>query len=508
MENILDDQKKNRFNLVDEPWIPVVDAGKVSLRQIFTNPHYRALSGNPVQKIALTKLLLAIAQAAYTPKDEPQWRELGAHGLAAHCLTYLEQWYDHFWLYGEKPFLQMPKIAKATLQNYGVVQIEVSTGNTTILTQTQKESILDHSERALLLIILMGFALGGKKTDNSIILTTGYLGKTTDKGKPSSGKPGPAIAHMGLLHSFLLGQNIVGSLWLNLFTLNQIEQQHIFSQGCGVAPWEAMPEGEACIIAQRLQKSLMGCLVPLSRFCLLAENGIYYSEGLAYLGYKDGFFDPMTAIDYTSKKAKALWANPEKRPWRELTALLNFFHEQKINGFQCWQIKSHMDRTCNAVEEFALWSGGLKVSSNAGEQYVSGNDDFVESQISLHSGILGKAWFAQLQVEMTALDTIAKSLYGCVMAYYKELLVDGSKTAPQATQLFWQLCERDFQLLLDHCNIIEEGNLTQLYKLRQQFANYIFSTYDRYCPNSTTRQLTAWVKCRPNLGKYLMKQEN
>lgn len=220
MENILDDQKKNRFNLVDEPWIPVVDAGKVSLRQIFTNPHYRALSGNPVQKIALMKLLLAIAQAAYTPKDEPQWRELGAHGLAAHCLTYLEQWYDHFWLYGEKPFLQMPKIAKATLQNYGVVQIEVSTGNTTILTQTQKESILDHSERALLLIILMGFALGGKKTDNSIILTTGYLGKTTDKGKPSSGKPGPAIAHMGLLHSFLLGQNIVGSLWLNLFTLN------------------------------------------------------------------------------------------------------------------------------------------------------------------------------------------------------------------------------------------------------------------------------------------------
>ncbi|MCL5254743.1 MAG: type I-E CRISPR-associated protein Cse1/CasA, partial [Gammaproteobacteria bacterium] len=51
---------ENRFNLVDEPWIPVADYGRVSLRQIFTNSDYRALGGNPVQKIALLKLLLAV----------------------------------------------------------------------------------------------------------------------------------------------------------------------------------------------------------------------------------------------------------------------------------------------------------------------------------------------------------------------------------------------------------------------------------------------------------------
>ena len=48
---------ENRFNLIDEPWIPVVDAGQVSLKQLFSYPEYRALGGNPVQKIALTKLL-------------------------------------------------------------------------------------------------------------------------------------------------------------------------------------------------------------------------------------------------------------------------------------------------------------------------------------------------------------------------------------------------------------------------------------------------------------------
>jgi CRISPR system Cascade subunit CasA len=37
---------ENRFNLIDEPWIPVADVGRVSLRQVFTNFEYRTLGGN------------------------------------------------------------------------------------------------------------------------------------------------------------------------------------------------------------------------------------------------------------------------------------------------------------------------------------------------------------------------------------------------------------------------------------------------------------------------------
>ena len=51
---------ERRFNLIDEPWLPIVDVGRVSLRQVFSEPSYRALGGNPVQKIALMKLLLAL----------------------------------------------------------------------------------------------------------------------------------------------------------------------------------------------------------------------------------------------------------------------------------------------------------------------------------------------------------------------------------------------------------------------------------------------------------------
>ena len=52
---------ENRFNLIDEAWIPVVDVGLVSLNEVFSNADLKSLGGNPIQKIALIKLLLAIA---------------------------------------------------------------------------------------------------------------------------------------------------------------------------------------------------------------------------------------------------------------------------------------------------------------------------------------------------------------------------------------------------------------------------------------------------------------
>lgn len=41
---------ENRFNLIDEPRIAVVDVGLVSLTDIFSQPELRALGGNPVEK--------------------------------------------------------------------------------------------------------------------------------------------------------------------------------------------------------------------------------------------------------------------------------------------------------------------------------------------------------------------------------------------------------------------------------------------------------------------------
>ena len=497
---------ENRYNLVDEPWIPVADCGRVSLRQMFTQQEYRSLGGNPVQKIALTKLLLAIAQAAATPEDDRTWREYGSIRLAERCLNYLNNWHERFYLYGEKPFLQMPAVAAAKIQDFGAVLPEISTGNTTVLSQIQIQRPLDDADKALLIVTLMSFALSGKKTDNKVVLSPGYQGKRNDKGNPSTGRPGPSVAHLGLLHSFLTGASLQETLWLNLLTAQQVRQTNMFPKHVGIPPWEQMPEGEDCHVAQNLKQSLMGRLVPLCRFCLLAgDNGMHYSEGLAHAGYKDGVTDPTTAVNYGGNEPKALWVDPEKRPWRELTALLGFFGQDSSQGFQSMQIRSALDRARDAIEAFSLWSGGLRVSSNAGEQYVSGNNDFVESQVLLRCDMLGEAWFAQLKAEMDQLDVLARGLYGRVMGFYKEQKAEGGKVAAQASNMFWQLCERDFQQLVDSCDQDEQSK-QQRHNLRRRFAGYIQQTYNRCCPKETARQLDAWAKHRPNSGKYL-KQE-
>jgi CRISPR system Cascade subunit CasA len=489
---------ENRFNLIDEPWIPVVDVGRVSLRQLFSQPHYRALGGNPVQKIALTKLLLAIAQSACTPADDQEWTDLQPAGLAEKCLAYLDQWHDRFFLYGDQPFLQMPAIKAATIQPFGAVLPEVSTGNTTVLTQGQIERPMTNADKALLVVQLMGFGLGGKKTDNSVVLTSGYQAKFNDNGKPSTGKPGVSIGFLGFLHNFLQGDSLQETLWLNLFTDDQVAMLNIYPRGAGIAPWEHMPIGEKCARAEDLTSSLIGRLLPLSRFCLLADDGVHYSEGVSHAGYKEGVADPSVSVDFSSNAPKAIWVDPEKRPWRVLTALLSFFSQNSSSKFDCHQLRLCMLRAMRCMQTIGIWSGGLRVSSNAGEQYVAGSDDFVESMIQLNSATLGELWFANLQLEMDELEKLSKIVYSASFSYFKSQQMENKGQAAQAGNLFWQLCERRFQELVLACASPE-----QAFAMRPIFARFVNKAYDTYCPRDSARQLDAWAKNRPNLGKYL-----
>jgi CRISPR system Cascade subunit CasA len=331
-----------------------------------------------------------------------------------------------------------------------------------------------------------------------VILSPGYQGKFNDKGKPSTGKPSASIGFLGFLHNFLQGKSLQETLWVNLFSRQQILDIGIYPQGIGVVPWEQMPEGESCAIAEALKSSLMGRLVPLSRFCLLADNGLHYSEGIAHSGYKDGVVDPSVSVNFSAKDTKAIWVDPEKRPWRLLTALLSFFSQASNKGFDCYQLRLNLGRAIRQMPSIGIWSGGLRVSSNAGEQYVSGSDDFVESVIQLRSDLLGERWFTNFQLEMDELDKLSKTVYGATFNYFKSQNMETKEQAAQASNLFWQLCERQFQGLLEACNDPEQARA-----MRPVFARFVHKAYDSYCPGDTARQLDAWAKNRPNLCNYL-----
>lgn len=103
------------FNLIDEPWIPVIGWKRVSLKQIFSDETISGLAGTPLEKIAVLKLLQAISQASDTPADTQEWRKRGADLLAfgKTCNAYLEKNHEVFDLYGDKPFLQVKAVTEA-----------------------------------------------------------------------------------------------------------------------------------------------------------------------------------------------------------------------------------------------------------------------------------------------------------------------------------------------------------------------------------------------------------
>lgn len=493
----------NRFNLIDEPWIPIADVGLVSLREVFSTRQHRSLGGNPVQKIAVFKLLQAIAQAACTPRDSVEWRALSIADMAGSCLAYLTRWHDHFFLYGSQPFLQMPSIAAAECKSFGTVLAEVATGNTTVLTQGQQEAQLDDADRALLLLVQMGFALAGKKADNSIVLSPGYAGKCNDKGRPSSGRAGPSIGFRGLLHSFVQGETLLDTVLLNLIPHSDIEDSQRYPGGLGNPPWEAMPSGEDCPVARAHRLTLQGRLMPMSRFCLLTEHGLHYSEGIAHPDYKAGGLDPTIAIE-AGKDPRVLWVNPARRPWRELTALLSFL-QGAHSGFDCMQVRIAIQHARQRDQRIAIWSGGISISNKAGEQFMTGENDYVDSTVWFDTRDLGTDWFAYLRQEFEGLNTLEKMLYACVMAYYKQLKVDGKSHAAQATSLFWQLCERQAQTLIDACNPAESNAVVRR-QLRQGFANNLQRCYGQFCPHETARQLDAWASSLPHPQTYLHEE--
>ena len=116
-----------RFNLIDEPWIPVcmVDGtfGEVSLRELFKKTaSIRAIAGDiPQQAAPILRLCLAIVYRTYALVREDYlrhdeevdpielWQEVWEDGAFDLSLlnSYFDQVHDRFDLFGPKPFMQV-----------------------------------------------------------------------------------------------------------------------------------------------------------------------------------------------------------------------------------------------------------------------------------------------------------------------------------------------------------------------------------------------------------------
>lgn len=495
---------KNRFNLIDEPWIPIVNVGKVSLKQIFSDPSYRALSGNPVQKIALTKLLLAIAQAAYTPKDDDDWAQLGSAGMANACLRYLEKWHDSFWLYGAKPFLQTKELHFFKEQPIGALMQEIAIGNNTILTNSQLSRSIADSEWALILLVDQNFSVKHN-------LAYGALTVKDSKGKGKATKSGPALGPSSYLHTFLQGDSVMQSIWFNLLSEEKIDSLPFKYKRKDSNPvWELFIDDRESKDAKILKDSYMGRLCPMSRFIVRNENTVRYAEGIMYPSHSEGGREISAAYGLSKKNNfYALRVSTDVRPWRLLPALLSFFNAASIDSVDCAQLRLSLDggRLRRCSDGFGVWSGGILLEGDSYSQYAKGDNDFVESYVRLENYFFEdpSGWIIWLEQEIKELEGVSKKIKNACYFYHQREIKGSNQRdnradsiAKNAVSDFWQLCERRFQDLVNACT--DPGKSKTL---RATFANFAQKSYDIFCPKDTARQLDAWAKNKPNLGNYL-----
>ena len=483
--------ESERFNLVTEPWIPIVGKGRVSLMDVFSDDSLIDIEGNAIQKLSMIKLMIAIAQASVRIPDDVSWKDIGKEGLADRVRRYLISHKDCFYLYGDKPFLQIPAIKK--LPDIEGKQIfidyipDLASDNDSLLWKSQDTHHLDDADKALFIVCLMNYALGGKRVGSAVPLTFGFE-------KSKSAKAGPGIGGAnGYLSTFLKGSSLKETVWLNYFTDDVLEE---ISDGVSLdvrPPWEDMPKGEDDARARELKASIYAWLCALCRFVYLSDDLIFYVEGLQYLGsVKAGYYEPFITIN--RMRGAALYVDVAKKPWRSLSAILEAAYKELDGDWSCTIVRKFLHRTRNNVSAFALWTGGLRVRTTTGDQSIKQSDDYVESEFALESSCIGAEFYRELCSEIDYIDNVSRVLLIALMRYFNKAKIKDWTVKNKVMTRFWACADSLSDRLISSCQLMDMDGIQEV---QQRVWNNMLAIYDDICPHENALDFLKWIKCRP-----------
>ena len=488
-----------QINLCDYPWIPIAgDRQRRSLFQLFSESSIRRLAGNAVDKIVVLRFLLCIVHAAIEIPDDDAWQALTNEKIASAALQYLRDHHDCFEMYGEHPFLQFPQLKElgGSEDPFGGLMVNVADGNKVVLTEWSQFRELSQAERIMLLLRSACYACGGKKYDKNICLSKGVVKKATGRG-------GTLLGFAGYLHSYLVGDTLLDTLHLNLLTQKDVEALNAFPNGMGRPFWEVMPQGEQDATSDNYRATYQGELFPIDKFLLFTEKGVVKTDGIAYPSYKDGLVDPALTVFSSGKDLKTLWTKTDTRPWRDLPAVLAFLESQDRRSpffVSMGMNKLNESRATQAT----VWTGGMEVSSNSGEQYLSGKNDYVEAEFTMPLHFLDDNRFRRYKEMMQDVDDCAKRVYACVSNYYKKLAQDGAGIAASAKTAFLERMESRAQGIIDLA--FSDCDEEAIREEKGKWFGLLCQVFDEFCPHTTPRQMTGWVETSPSFQKQSKKE--
>lgn len=487
-----------RYLLTGEPWIPVMRRGgefaDVSLLELFEDGgRIVDLSLPPAQRIALMRLLLCIvARSLPLPRTRKEWESAGEH-IAPRAAAYLRQWETAFDLYGERPFLQAVGLEKTGNTTLDKLDFTLASGsNHTLFDHLAAEAGRPHPPawQARMLLVTQNFYPGGTIGPNrwNGIKTndlTGNISSPALEGSP--------------LHTFLLGDDILETLHLNLIPREELGEMEI-----GIPVWEDPPKNAE--EAQRFKATLLGRLAPISRAVKLPEEGeaVSLAVGCNYTQIS-GFIDPYLANRKNEKEQtnSYLRVQPDRHPWRELESLLAL---QAKPSDIVMPPKNLMNRISVSQEkQLRLWCGGVSVDKAkyefSGEWLIS-----FEAELFARDGFWSS--FGHFVQDAEAVAGLLRMSIGLFWNNLSEVMSGAStikvkagkeKAQTQAIIGYWK------RLDAAATEFIASGggnDFSPLYKRLRETAKSVFLSA---LPDRSPRGMMACAKTMPHFRKELKR---
>ncbi len=375
------------YNLIDEPWIPVLMRdGKhrsVSLGDVFSDADETItdLALNPYERVAVFRLLLCIAQAAMGKErllGERSW--LAAKEYVGPAATdYTSKWKNRFFLYGPHAFMQVdclvpggkiPNPARLIVHSayhFGSPLFShdiVTTGDTPLNAPTT----------AVALITYLNYSASGGTP------TCIWSGSPTRQ----VGAAASPCRSQSKLFTIVMGESLLETVWMNLLTSNQLGELRMdlgrpcwefdFSD-CQTVESEAVHWlGSVDKTSRRVvQPTLLGLLAPLSRFIKLERNTsrCLICEGFGYPPCRDPLATYYVKLQRDGvPETCCLRVNKRRMPWRDLSSILELGTEK--GGAMALMHLATLAAKTPSTHSFSIWTGGLYSDTDQDKDMFAG----------------------------------------------------------------------------------------------------------------------------------------
>lgn len=498
----------NNFNLIDEKWIPS-NIGYVSIKDCFINDNISIVGHNIREIISLTKFLEAVGLAATMFKTDSEKLEESLESFRNKVISYLEQNYNKFYLFGDNPFLQFPILKTFDETTYNVKRSlatiipEVSINNNIIYnTFNNSKNTYSNKEKAKYFICELGFCKNTKDNggDKPIIKLTKnknylkYISYDTNSHNPYEGANSCVGlfcsnngSNNGMLHGIIMADSILKTIFINLMTEETLLNYNFNKvKTLGQPPWDINNLTED----HEYKYCYFSRLIPLNRFILLNEDSddIYYTEGIRHITKSDYMNEALEQTSIFNYKANDLFfaANPVKliQPVETLGVIFqtnNFsgtFIYKTINNIQEFVFNKFGEEE---FENLSFWIGGMEMTDNTGLKYYS---NFIVSELNLNNfnnDINFEIFFKHINNIKMNIENIKKSIekyYNKINSRNKENKNKNKFNVDMYNQDTYILINNIYNDLFQYCCQSDENKFKQLEK---EISKFLITQYEKYC---------------------------